>query len=199
MEIVNNNDNETYLVLIVGTNGMGKTTLIIESIKSYLKNTDNDFNVIIIDPQKTFPRIKNKRVFYPTLNKVKVGRHYELKIGNVRFEDYLDKITNSLVIIDDTRILFADWQGRDLMDLAINRRHRSNDLIFVYHSLGDIQKSLYATTTEMYLFKINENWNRVKNTVPMQLTESMFNKAIELKKHQYIKISLVPDNDFEND
>lgn len=199
MEIVNNNDNETYLVLIVGTNGMGKTTIILESIESYLKNNDDDFQVIVIDPQRTFPRIKNKRVIYPTLNRVKVGKSYELRIGNVRFEDYLSRIKNSLVVIDDTRILFADWQGRDLMDLAINRRHKSNDLIFVYHSLGDIQKTLFSVTTEMYLFKINENWDRVKRTVPAQLTEQMYNKAINLKKHEYIVITLVEDNDFEDE
>ena len=179
------NSNQTYFNLVIGTTGTGKTTFCKETIKDYLSEYDNDYKIVVIDPQGTFPIHPNKRIIKP---KIDIRKD---QIGGKNTWDYLDSIYNSLIVIDDTRIIFQDWGGKDIYQLGINRRHHNNDLIMIFHSLNAVQRLVYTVVNYVYLFRINENWDTVRNKVPSQITEKIFDRANKLEKFQKLELEIV--------
>jgi len=171
------NANDTFIIAVVGTTGVGKSTFVAETIENYI-NDYPKYKVWVIDPQGTFPEIDSEQVIFPKLKLDKKG-NFDLS--------FLNHCYNGLIVVDDMRMVSEGWTADEFKTLAMARRHRNIDMILVYHMFRDMQRSIVGHIDEYYIFQIKDNWAWAKDKVPYMIDENTFNNVLlNLDKFEYL-------------
>jgi len=142
-------------IIVLGTNGTGKTTFVKKLVISELKKKDSHILIVVPDDMEwnsveyvhpKFPnRIQNyvgarKIIYYPGL----------LDVIRERFRD-------GLLIFDDCRAYFEASLDRDLHSLLIRRRQQMIDIVAVGHGFSEVPPKMFTFSTHIVLFNTLDN------------------------------------------
>ena len=134
----------SYLIVICGGTGEGKTTYARELIKGnkhYAVDYGNDF--------EGFDRFTDVHEMDKFLEK---------------FEPKKEKIKESIVIIDEATICFNNHRYSDELNaILVRKRHSKNTYVLLFHSLRQIPQFIKDFIDYVVLFKTNDNYTIVKN------------------------------------
>lgn len=165
-------------ILIIGTNGTGKSTLAKKLVLSELKKKDSHVLLVVPDDMEwntvpfvhpNFPhRIENyvgvrKIIYFPGI------------LDIIR-----DRFRNGLLIFDDCRAYFTASLDSELHSILIRRRQQMIDIIAVGHGFTEIPPKMFTFGTHIALFRTIDNIDRRKNVI--QNFEEM--KAAQLRINQ---------------
>lgn len=158
-------ERKTEHIIILGTNGTGKTTLLQELVN---KANENGRRALIITPdpvewrhvEEIQPTAKELRKggFTGVRKIVYYGETATLKpIGEFYFDGVL--------IFDDCRAYFGSQTLPTLKNIFIRRRQYMRDIIIIGHGFTDIPPQYYTYTTMFILFKTVDNMSKRKGTI----------------------------------
>nr|WP_319570240.1 ATP-binding protein [uncultured Draconibacterium sp.] len=175
---------EAMQIIVMGTNGTGKTTLVSELVKNAVSNKTP---VLIVVPDTyEWPTADWVHSKFPQRIKNYVGVR---KI--VYFDGLLDIIrdnfSNGLLIFDDCRSYIKPRVEGSLHQLLIRRRQQSIDIVAVGHGFTEIPPSFFTFATHYALFRTRDNIIRRKNVindydVMVEAQERINSRALDTKQ-----------------
>ena len=150
-------------IIILGTNGTGKTTLAKKLVFNELKKKDS--HVLIVTPDDmewntvpyVHPNFEHRIRTYVGARKIiyKPGL-----IDNIR-----ENFRNGLILFDDCRAYFDASLDSSLHSLLIRRRQQMIDIIAVGHGFTEVPPKMFTFATHFALFKTIDNIERRKNVI----------------------------------
>lgn len=179
------------LIVIIGTNGTGKTTLVKKLVANELKK--NKARVLIVTPDDIeFPTVPLVHPHFPYRVGVYLGAR---KI--IFTDDTLEIIRryfhDGLLIFDDCRAYLGAALEQDLHALLIRRRQKAMDIIAVGHGFTEIPPKFFTFATEFILFRTLDNIERRKNVLrnyeAMKEAQARVNEKAKSEPHYYEVIS----------
>ena len=161
-------------VIICGTNGTGKTTLVREFVQDERKLlvVDPDGmeweDLVAIDPSRVGEVIPGgkARILSPTPDEL----------------DYLKDFTDGNLVLVDCRYYVKSRIEHSIRQTLVRRRQKGIDVYAVGHSLTEVPPTFWVFATHLILFKTKDNPSRLKQNIPMY--HDMVNKHIpEINAH----------------
>lgn len=150
-------------ILVMGTNGTGKTTLVKNLVINELKKKDS--HVLVVTPHdmewNTLPDVHPK---FPHRIETYVGARRIIYFNGL-ISIIRDKFKNGLVVFDDCRAYFKASLDDELHSLLISRRQHMIDIIAVGHGFTEIPPKMFTFATHYALFKTNDNVDLRKNVI----------------------------------
>jgi GTPase SAR1 family protein len=150
-------------IIILGTNGTGKSTLAKKLVANEMKKKDSHVLVIVPDDMEwnTIPwvhpaynwRIKD----YVKARKI----IYEKGLLTTIFE----KFRSGLLVFDDCRAYLTATVELDLKQILIRRRQLMIDIIMIAHGFTDVPPQAFTNATHYILFKTIDNVERRKDVL----------------------------------
>lgn len=150
-------------IIVLGTNGTGKTTLVKKLVINEIKKSDS--HVLIVTPddmewntvQYVNSRFKHRIETYTGARKI----IYEPGlIDNIR-----EHFRNGLIVFDDCRAYFDASLDNALHSLLIRRRQQMVDIIAVGHGFTEVPPKMFTFATHFALFKTIDSIDRRKNVI----------------------------------
>jgi Cdc6-like AAA superfamily ATPase len=153
------------LIIVLGTNGTGKTTFVKKLLINELKKKDSHVLVTVPDDMEwgslpyVHPKFPHRIENYVGARKV---IYFDGLIDVVR-----ERFRNGMVIFDDCR---AYWNKQnavegDLHSLLIRRRQQMIDICAVGHGFTEVPPKFFTFATHYALFKTIDNIVRRKNVI----------------------------------
>lgn len=142
-------DIQTRQIIIVGTNGTGKTTLAHNILKTLKKPPRKLILTRQLDEWSEYPlnELRSKADF-----KFRgINRH--IVVDPSRTLKNLHYLRNCLILFDDARKYLPAKTDDDLIALYISRRQNALHIIFVAHSFDQVPVQAYSFATDFILFK----------------------------------------------
>lgn len=182
-------------IIIVGTNGTGKTTLVGKLIQAVAKRGQR---ALIVTPDPVEWLQVEEIEPEPQLLR-KGGFEGVRKIVYFDDKSTLDPIKNyyfdGVLVFDDCRSYFKAATSEALKHIFIRRRQKMTDIVIVAHGFTDVPPQYFTYTTRYYIFKTVDNiskrkgditdFERVKRTV-----EAVRAKANSGHPHHYKMITI---------
>jgi Cdc6-like AAA superfamily ATPase len=150
-------------IIVMGTNGTGKTTLVKKLVLNELKKKDS--HVLVVTPHDmewdnlpdVHPKFRNRIEWYKGARRV------------IYFEGLLPIILeyfqNGLLVFDDCRTYFKASLDQELHALLISRRQHMIDIIAVGHGFTEVPPKMFTFATHFALFKTIDNIQSRKNVI----------------------------------
>lgn len=151
-----NISNRNKIYIVVGVMGTGKTTVTKEVVIQYIKKRRK--NVLIFDINNEYAPIKEirpedvQRTFNTNDGIPKIRRIVpdSLNFNIKKNEDPVEEAAittarnfrNGLLVLEDIGQYMSDVRKKRVYGALISLRHKGVDIIFIFHSLGDIHKKL---------------------------------------------------------
>jgi hypothetical protein len=134
------------LILIIGHTGQGKSTVAKKIAKAGGKKP---FVFDVNNEYEAFPR--------------------HTAGDFVEFLDSIENITDTNVIFEEATGYLSGRIGDRVKRLVINKRHKRNNYIFLFHSIADVPPFLYRLSNYIYLLKTADIYDVVKQKEPKLL------------------------------
>ncbi|MCS6954903.1 MAG: ATP-binding protein [Candidatus Calescibacterium sp.] len=190
-----------FIGVIVGINGSGKTTYaikILKNVKTNYKriliiNCSGDkqwYNVakpISINDIPLFEGIRQMDLSKSYMNIT--GKKNRIKFLTLLFK-FIRKCVNSLVIIDDVRIISNSIITEDLKYICVSHRQRNQDIILCYHSFKDIQNDIMPHIKHITSFKTNDAKLKRSKFNNQDIINKFIKASNTLKPYEYISLCL---------
>jgi len=177
------------LIIVLGTNGTGKTTLLSQFIKNESKKT-----LVIAPDDKDWINIPLIANFQNSSLKYNgVLRHiWEDKTD---LDTVTDRFKDGLLVCDDCRSYFSSGNiDKGLHKLLIRRRQMQVDILVAAHGFSEVPPKFYTFATDIILFKTNDNVasrkNVIKDYTQMLRMQMAVNCEAETDPHFKIRITL---------
>lgn len=188
-ETLNSKGRTPKQILVMGTNGTGKTTLVKRLVLNELKKEDSHVLVVVPDDMEwnTLPYVNDR--FPARIEWYKGARkiiYFDGLIDIIR-----DKFRNGLVVFDDCRAYWSKQNAveGDLHSLLIRRRQQMIDIVAVGHGFTEIPPKMFTFATHFALFKTIDNIERRKNVVSnfevLKAAQLRINQAAISNPHYY--------------
>jgi ABC-type sugar transport system ATPase subunit len=174
-------------IIILGTNGTGKTTLVKKLVINELKKKESQVLIVVPDDMEwnAIPWVNPR---FPTRieNYVKARKviYFDGLIDIIR-----ERFRNGLVVFDDCRSYFTAALETDLHSLLIRRRQQMIDIIAVGHGFTEVPPKFFTFATHYGLFKTIDNINKRKydmqNFELMKEAQSRINQKALIDIHYF--------------
>ena len=181
---------QTKRIVIIGTNGTGKTTLLHKIVQNAQQKTliitpyENEWNEL--DP--------NGNELYP-INELRTADDYNFT-GIQRHVFDPDRtlkrialFTRGLIVFDDCRVYLDARTDKIIHQILMSSRQRMIDEIFVAHGFTEVPPKVFTFATEYFLFRTEDNINRrkffVKNYPLIEKKQLLVNEAAAYNPHHY--------------
>lgn len=134
---------DAFLYVVVGRPGAGKSTFV-EAFASRYAKRHSSRSVVIAAAQAGLKapsgarRITHKPEFAE------------------KFWAYCGGMENCLMVFDDARRLIDTYAGEEYVSLSVNRRHKSADLMLVFHSLSEVPRKVLMHSNYLRMFRVND-------------------------------------------
>jgi len=160
-----NKDNEraAKLILVIGYNGTGKTTIVKKLIAAELKKPEGRALVVTPDDIE-FQSLEFVHDRFPERIRCYKGAR-KIVYFNGLLPIIADNFRNGLLVFDDCRAYLTASLEQDLHNLLIRRRQKSIDIIAVGHGFTEIPPKLFTFSSEIILFKTIDNIDKRKNVL----------------------------------
>lgn len=150
------------MLVVIGTNGTGKTTFLKKTVTKMLQNQRRGLIVTPHDMEwESVPLVHDR-----------LKHHIATYTGarRVIWEDGLlpiitENFKNGFLIFDDCRAYLNANTDRDLHRLLISRRQRDIDIFAVGHGFTEIPRKFFTFATTFVLFKTLDNIDQRKNSI----------------------------------
>jgi len=150
-------------IIVLGTNGTGKTTFVKKLVISELKKKNSHILIVVPDDME-WNTVEFVHPKFPERIERYVGAR---KI--VYFDGLLDiireRFRDGLLIFDDCRAYFTASLDRDLHSLLIRRRQMMVDIIAVGHGFSEVPPKMFTFSTHIVLFNTLDNIAGRKNVI----------------------------------
>lgn len=136
------------LILVVGSTGQGKSTFVKDSIQGK--------NCLVFDVNNEYPDLDT--------NPLKPRSKY---VGLP--EEFLQicfKRANSYLVFEEATGFLKGAVSKELQRLIIEKRHKNNNLIFIFHSINRIPPAIFELSNFCVLHKTADNPKIVENKYP---------------------------------
>jgi len=179
---------KTKLIIILGTNGTGKTTLIEKFV-----NAEVDRVLVVTPDDRDWLHIPN--IYNIDIAKFDyAGARRRIWQNKADLSIISAKFRNGLVVFDDCRSYFKANLDIELHSLLIRRRQKQNDIIVAAHGFSEVPPKFFTFATEIVLFKTLDNVKKRKDVLRnfeemKQLQELVNRKAIDNPHfHKIVKL-----------
>ena len=150
-------------IIILGTNGTGKSTLAKKLVIAELKKKESHILVVVPDDME-WPSIEFVHPKYPERIERYAGAR---KI--VYFDGLLpiirERFSNGLLLFDDCRAYLTASMDMDLHSILIRRRQKMVDIIAVGHGFSEVPPKMFTFSTHIILFNTLDNIAGRKNVI----------------------------------
>ncbi|MFZ4800024.1 MAG: ATP-binding protein [Bacteroidia bacterium] len=198
-------DRATKLILIIGYNGTGKTTITKKLVVSELKKATSHILVVTPDDiewnmlpevhHKFIERVKTykkaRKIIYNEKIEYLDPQNRALQKGNT-VDLIADYFRDGLVIFDDCRSYFNAALESSLHNLLIRRRQKMIDIIMVAHGFTEIPPKAFTFASDIILFKTMDNIDKrkpyLKDFEKMKAMQQYVNTEAEKNPHFNIVI-----------
>ena len=184
----NNKIRNPKFVILLGTNGTGKSTFAKRMIDAKLKSRHN--RVFIITPHANeWLEIESIDINKPIPN-FKGIRKILVTDGEI-LEKLSDPMSfrNGLILFDDCRIFLNARLQSDMNSMLISIRQRSVDIIAAAHGFTQMPPAFFPFANEIVLFKTKDSVKLRKNNI------LEFDQVMEMQKRVNDKAGKDPMND----
>lgn len=178
------NKRQAIFWIVIGTNGVGKTTLVENLVKAEKRN------VLIVDPDGgekawyRYPEIEVEQIEYMTNHKCRFIAPEKEDI------EYFKNFRNGLMVLDDCNHYFRPNLQFGMKQILVRRRQMNVDIIAVAHSLTEVPVKFWSFATHLILFKTGPL--RKSANIPMFIKEEghidEVNKHPNRHHHKVIKL-----------
>lgn len=179
-------------IVIIGTNGTGKSTLAKKLIANELKKNDSHVLIVVPDDMEynnipyVHPKFTHRIASYVGARKVIYGAGLLENIGaNFR---------NGMVHFEDCRAYFTASLDGALHSLLIRRRQKMLDIMVVGHGFTEIPPKFFTFATTFILFKTIDNIARrrdcIQNFDVMAAAQQRVNQRAKTNPHYYEVINV---------
>ncbi|NOY50453.1 MAG: ATP-binding protein [Chlorobi bacterium] len=177
----------TQLIIVLGYNGTGKTTLIKKMIAESLKNGRR---VLIVTPDDieflTIPVVHPKFTHHL---RTYTGARRMIYEDKDTLHSIINHFSNGLLIFDDCRAYFTAALDKELHELLIRRRQKMLDIVAVGHGFTEVPPKFFTFASKVILFRTNDNIDRRKDVLKdfqkMAFYQEKINKEAETSPHVY--------------
>ena len=174
-------------IIVLGTNGTGKTTFVKKLVANELKKNDSHVLVTVPDDME-WPTLPYVHPRFPHRIENYVGARkiiYEPGLLDIIRE----RFRNGLVVFDDCRAYFTASLDQDLHSLLIRRRQQMIDIVAVGHGFSEVPPKFFTFATHFALFKTIDNINRRKNFIQnfeeMKEAQARINEKSKVDPHYF--------------
>ena len=150
-------------IIVLGTNGTGKTTFVKKLVLSELKKKDSHILIVVPDDME-WDTIEYVHPKYPGRIESYVGARKVIYFDGL-MEIIQDKFRNGLLVFDDCRRYFTSSVGKALHGLLIRRRQKMIDIVVVGHGFTEVPPKMFTFSTHIALFRTIDNIVRRKDCI----------------------------------
>lgn len=163
---------QTSQILIIGTNGTGKTTL----GRLFLEKLNVPRKLVLtqhLDEWNYLPHNELKRVDDLTFE----GQNWHFVRDGANSTKKLKHYKNGLLLFDDARRYLPAQTDTNMLDLYISRRQHAVHIMMMGHGFTQIPPQAFTFATDIFLFATRDNIDSTrKNTI------QNYDQIIEVQK-----------------
>ena len=189
--MTNNEDiRQTKRIIIIGTNGTGKTTLVRQIVHNAAQKTliitphNNEWNETDPNGEPLYP--VNELRHASDYNFTGIMRHI---FDPDRTLKLITNFTRGLLVFVDCRAYLDARTDKDVHRILISSRQKMIDEIFVAHGFTEVPPKVFTFATEYFLFRTEDNISRrkfyVKNYPLIEKMQNKVNQASVYNPHHY--------------
>jgi len=180
---------DAKLIIILGFNGTGKTTLIKQFVKNHLSRDSGRSKALIVTPDdREFREYKYNECDQPK-NLFFTGANTHIFDEDISLDMIRRYYKHGLLIFDDCRGYFRSNIDRDLHSLLIRRRQNEIDIIASGHGFTEIPPKFFTFASEIILFHTKDNIYKrrdcLRNFDDMQKAQERVNHHSETNAHYF--------------
>jgi len=184
----NQQERQPKCIVVVGTNGTGKSTFCKNLLISELKKPEG--RALIVTPHDmewTNIPLVHDRLTHHIETYVKARR---MIFENDSDIDFIVKyFSRGLLIFDDCRAYFKSSLDQPLHKLMISRRQLGIDIVAVGHGFTEIPPKFFTFATHIVLFRTTDNVARRKDVLrdfeAMEAAQKRINEQSLKEPHHY--------------
>lgn len=180
-------DRATKLIVVLGYNGTGKTTLVKKLIINELKKP-NSHTLIITPDDIEFMSIESVHPRFPKRIRTYTGARKMIYSPGL-LPLVADNFRNGLLVFDDCRAYLGSTTEQDLHNLLIRRRQKMIDIIAVGHGFTEVPPKFFTFCSDIILFrtidKIERRKDCLKDFEKMKEAQERVNRAAEKNPHYF--------------
>lgn len=182
MQEQKNKGRQAKLILVIGANGTGKSTLITQLVNAELKAKRK---ALIITPHFTEWNTFNN---VPVMDCTDI---YNMKgIERIHFTgemELFDKIIkeffNGMLVMDDCRAYIKPNLNQSIKALLISRRQIMTDIVMAFHNVVDVPPQVFYYAPEIILKKTSASFQQRKNLIFPEYYEKLEKAQERVNKH----------------
>ena len=156
-------ERETKLIIIIGYNGTGKTTLSKKIVMEALKHNQR---VLIVTPDdiewRTIPLVHHRHKHHI---QTYTGARRIIYEDEETLKSIINYFDNGLLLFDDCRSYLTSNTNADLHKLLIRRRQKMIDIVAVGHGFTEIPPKFFTFASDIALFSTKDNIKRRKDVL----------------------------------
>jgi predicted ATPase len=143
------------LVLVIGTNGTGKTTFLLKAVTAAAATR----RVLVVDFENAErawqpfeeidPADREAMLTFTGVRRINWAKHDDATLSLLR-----KYYRNGILVLDDCRTYLKASMEDELHQLLIRRRQYMLDIFVVAHSFQDVPPKFYQFSTDVVLFRI---------------------------------------------
>ena len=157
------------LTLVIGHTGQGKS--------SFVKNFIKGKNCLVFDINNEYQDLETD---------VKKPRAKFIGLP-AEFIETCFKRRNTNLIFEEATGFLRGAVNMKLQKLIIEKRHKNNNLLFIFHSINRVPPVIYEICNYIILFKTNDQENTILNKYPMLIKPFRELKKAPKFSHKVIK------------
>jgi hypothetical protein len=181
-------DIQTKMILIIGTNGTGKTTI----AQKLINSIHTERKLIVTQHLDEWKKYTHNDLKKPSDIEFK-GTNWHLMLNPKKTFPKLKHFVKGLLVFDDARRYMTAQTDQDVLTLYISRRQNAVHLILIGHGFTQIPPQAFTFCTDIILFATRDNIdstrrNTVQNYEQLLEVQNRVNEKAKTDWHYYERI-----------